>query len=284
MSAAAFDEEEYLRSNPDVAAAVAAGAFPSGWAHFVRFGLSESRPGVADGAARAARALAAAKVPSPPGRLIGRVHGSDDASTFDAVGRTVALDLCRAAGDFAPERILDFGCGCARVTRFLPLLYPRARICGTDIDAEAIGWDTRNCPGMAFSTNGDAPPLPFGDGAFDLVAAVSVFTHLPEDRQLDWLAELRRVTRGDGRLVLTFASEQLIRPHLSRDQRSLLDKSGFFHGAYGETTGLPTYYQSTWHSFAYIQAVWGRYFEILGHGAKGINMHQDWVLCRPKPG
>ncbi|HEY1847618.1 MAG TPA: class I SAM-dependent methyltransferase [Opitutaceae bacterium] len=284
MSAADFDEQDYLRSNPDVAAAVAAGSIPSGWAHFVRFGLSEGRPGVADSARRAAAALAAAKVPSPPGRLMGRVHGSDNASTFDSVGRTVALDLNRAAGQSRPSRILDFGCGCGRVTRFLPVLYPDARIFGTDIDAEAIAWDSQSCPAIAFSVNGDRPPLPFEDGSFDLVLAVSVFTHLPEDLQLEWLGELRRVAGRSGSLVLTFASEDLIRPHLGPEQARQLDQAGFFHGAYGETSGLPAYYQSSWHSFAYIKRVWGRYFEILGHGPKGINMHQDWVLCRPKTG
>ena len=283
MSASAFDEEEYLRSNPDVAAAVAAGSIPSGWAHFVRFGLSEARPGVAEAAGRAAAAVLSAKVAFPPARLMGRVHGSDDPSSFDSVGRTVALDLNRAAGDFTPTRILDFGCGCARVTRFLPVLYPRARIHGTDIDADAIAWDCQNCPGVGFSSNADAPPLPFEDGSFDLILAVSVFTHLPEDRQLDWLGELRRVASPAGRLVLTFASEELIRPHLNPVQSRHLDEAGFFHGAYGETSGLPAYYQSTWHSLAYVQRVWGRYFDIIGHGPKGINLHQDWVLCRPKP-
>jgi GT2 family glycosyltransferase len=38
-----FDEAVYLELNPDVAGAVAAGAFPSGRAHFVRFGAREGR-------------------------------------------------------------------------------------------------------------------------------------------------------------------------------------------------------------------------------------------------
>ena len=33
------------------------------------------------------------------------------------------------------------------------------------------------------------PPLPFADGAFDLVIVISVFTHLPRDSQDAWLAE-----------------------------------------------------------------------------------------------
>ena len=39
-----FDEAAYLRANPDIAAAVAAGAFRSGWEHYQRFGQFEDRP------------------------------------------------------------------------------------------------------------------------------------------------------------------------------------------------------------------------------------------------
>lgn len=40
-----FDEAFYLQTNPDVAAAVAAGAIPSGAVHFVNFGVKEGRIG-----------------------------------------------------------------------------------------------------------------------------------------------------------------------------------------------------------------------------------------------
>jgi hypothetical protein len=40
-----FDEAFYLQTNPDVAAAVAAGVIPSGAVHFVNFGVKERRPG-----------------------------------------------------------------------------------------------------------------------------------------------------------------------------------------------------------------------------------------------
>lgn len=46
MSFAIFDENYYLRKNPDVAAAVKAGFFSSGKEHFQLFGLSEKRTNV----------------------------------------------------------------------------------------------------------------------------------------------------------------------------------------------------------------------------------------------
>lgn len=40
-----FNETEYLSLYPDVAAAVKAGAFTSGYAHYVKYGLAEGRAG-----------------------------------------------------------------------------------------------------------------------------------------------------------------------------------------------------------------------------------------------
>jgi len=38
-----FDEESYLKANPDVAQAVQSGSLPSGWEHFLRYGRDEGR-------------------------------------------------------------------------------------------------------------------------------------------------------------------------------------------------------------------------------------------------
>ncbi len=38
-----FDEEAYLQQNPDVAEAVVAGVFPSGFAHYFQLGHREGR-------------------------------------------------------------------------------------------------------------------------------------------------------------------------------------------------------------------------------------------------
>jgi SAM-dependent methyltransferase len=41
-----FDEAYYLDVNPDIASAIAAGSFRSGWEHFIRFGRAEGRKAV----------------------------------------------------------------------------------------------------------------------------------------------------------------------------------------------------------------------------------------------
>ncbi len=44
--------------------------------------------------------------------------------------------------------------------------------------------------------------LPLGDGTFDSVCAVEVLQHLPFGDLAGWLAEVRRVLRPGGRLVV----------------------------------------------------------------------------------
>ena len=45
--------------------------------------------------------------------------------------------------------------------------------------------------------------LPFPNKHFDVVYSISVFTHLDEHMQDQWLSELRRVLKMDGVLLFT---------------------------------------------------------------------------------
>jgi SAM-dependent methyltransferase len=146
-------------------------------------------------------------LPVPPPALIVRVAGTPDAAWFLESG-LLAADAIRDAleRDGTPvdtlDAILDFGCGSGRVTRRWAGLHA-VGVYGCDRDERAIEWCRRNLPFADFETNGLAPPLAFDDEAFDLVYALSVLTHLPEQLQLLWLRELHRVLRTDGRLLVT---------------------------------------------------------------------------------
>ncbi|MCP4165058.1 MAG: class I SAM-dependent methyltransferase [Chloroflexi bacterium] len=164
--------------------------------------------------------------PVPPVDLRTRV-GSSSIESYLTQGQRHVYDLQHALGvigqEFASfQAILEFGCGSGRQTRWLPqLTRNRAAIYGTDLDVPSVAWLQTTFPFGNFSVNGPQPPLPYLDERFDLILAVSVFTHLTETGQLSWLSELRRVTRPGGVLLLTTHGPHALAKHLqeSADQR-----------------------------------------------------------------
>jgi SAM-dependent methyltransferase len=284
-----FDPAAYLRANPDVARAAGEGRLASAWRHYVQFGHAENRSGVPEAVRRKVGAVMAASARIPPAKLIARVHGGGDAAGFEQGGRAAALDIFAAVDERIslehPLRILDFGCGCARVLRFMAELAPKSRFQGSDMDGEAISWCVASYPievkraRFAFVRNGDLPPTPFKSDFFDLIYGISVFTHLSESVQLRWLAELRRVAKPDGLLVLSTRSDGLIRGDPGAEARRALDARGFYWRPRGGTEGLPEHGQAAWHTRAYVDRVWSKYFHIAAHVSSGIADRQDLVLC-----
>lgn len=55
------------------------------------------------------------------------------------------------------------------------------------------------------------PPIPFADDEMDAVISISIFTHLTESSQDDFLSELFRVTRPGGTSFLTVHGAQALK-------------------------------------------------------------------------
>jgi SAM-dependent methyltransferase len=115
--------------------------------------------------------------------------------------------------------VLDFGCGCGRIGRWWAEL-EGPELHGCDVNAELASWSGSN---LAMDTRhtGLEPPLPYQDDRFELVYALSIFTHLPAGLERRWLTELTRVLRPGGLLWLTVAGEA----HL--DRLSPRDRAAF---------------------------------------------------------
>ena len=195
--------------------------------------------------------------------------------------------LARHGCDIQSSRlgpILDFGCGCGRVTRAFHRMLPSAELFGTDIDPEAIQWlRENNAPAARFSINGPLPPLEFPDDYFDLIYGISVFTHLPEPMQTAWLAELRRVLRrGSFLLTTTYGKQQHL--VLNASNRQEFTQKGFFYVSekVSTTDGLPDFYQTAFHSHDYIRRVWGGYFEVAGIEPLAVDGHSDLIVLRKR--
>ena len=75
------------------------------------------------------------------------------------------------------SKILDFGCGCGRTTRFLQL-NTRFDVHGSDINQKLVSWCQNNLKAVITSANDLLPPLRYRDSEFDFIYSLSIFTHL----------------------------------------------------------------------------------------------------------
>ena len=177
--------------------------------------------------------------------------------------------------------IYDFGCGCGRVMRWLATKSKGARLHGSDIDEPAIDWLRENLPQVDARVNQGLPPLSFASGAFDLVLGYSVFSHLDEHYQDAWLAELHRVTRPGGVLLLTvhgkynwdYSKAHVMSnlPNIAVLDSTLTDRNFLYWTGDGWEQHFPNYYHTAWHLPQYIREHWSYWFEvvdIVDHGAR----------------
>jgi SAM-dependent methyltransferase len=213
--------------------------------------------------------------PLPPRRLMVRVAGTADADWFLRSGRAAYDAIAAHVPLEETHSILDFGCGCGRVTRWFDG-FP-GDVAGSDLSAPAVAWCRRNLRGR-FEANRIEPPLAFDDESFDLVYALSVFTHLTADLQLAWRDELRRVLRAGGRLLLTTHGRAYL-PRLDGHERER-----FEHGElvvrWGEVAGSNLC--SAYHPERYLRDTFASGFaflELEPEGARG-NPTQDLVLLQ----
>jgi len=219
----------------------------------------------------------------PPARLRDRVHGVPDVASFLTGGRQAQEGLERALQEYGRpmdsfDRVLDFGCGCGRTLRWFE---PYGRSCslhGCDIDEEAIQWCRAHLPFARFAVNRPVPPLPFESGLFDMIYAVSVFTHLDERRQFQWLAELRRVA-APAAVVLVSLHGKPSWLALGNAERGALREKGFLFFPTQSWKGIfPEWYQNAFHTPAYVKQQFSRYFDVVDYRPEGLNAFQDLVL------
>lgn len=160
--------------------------------------------------------------------------------------------------DWTGKAVLDFGCGAGRAIRHLLDLAPDCELWGSDIDPRCIDWDTKNLgPAASFVVNGEIPPLPFEGGKFDLIYALSVFTHL-SPHWAGWLLELDRVLAPGGRAVLTIMSEAMCEAVSGEpwDERNI--GMNVYEEGQDWSFGGPMVLHSPW----WIEEHWGRLFDI----------------------
>jgi SAM-dependent methyltransferase len=97
--------------------------------------------------------------------------------------------LIAVVSSLPPADVLDVACGTGFLTRHL-----RGAVVGLDQSPAMLTFAAKNAPGLRVVC-GDAVPLPFPDGTFDLIFTSHFYGHLLSEERSVFLDEARRVAR-----------------------------------------------------------------------------------------
>ncbi len=129
--------------------------------------------------------------------------------TADVMRRRLVPPVVRFAREAghsrtAPLKILDVGCGTGRLLGMLGAALPDASLCGVDLSPHYIARARATLPrelNVSLLAE-NAEQLPFPPGHFDAVTCLFLLHELPGDIRAAILAELSRVVRPGGLVVL----------------------------------------------------------------------------------
>jgi SAM-dependent methyltransferase len=195
--------------------------------------------------------------------------------------------------------VLDFGCGCGRTLQAFPRV-ERQALHGCDVNHAAVEWARENLGFVSFEATSPEPPLPYGDASFDLVFALSVFTHLDEAGQDAWLAELARVTRPGGTALLSIHGDHARAYDWSRmgvgaafgermNRELAAAGSGFVFIPFDDPAHAPgmsaserARYGMTFHDDSYVRGRWSRNWEVVELLPAAVAGLQDLTVLRAR--
>jgi ubiquinone/menaquinone biosynthesis C-methylase UbiE len=151
-----------------------------------------------------------------------------DYKEYKEDGELSAKEIVEWTSKYIPTelKILEWGCGVARIVRHIPnLIHKSSIVFGADINDKMIKWNVKNIPNVTFIKTGYLPPTPFSDNQFNLVVALSVFTHIEYQYQVDWLKEIKRILSDNGIFLFTTHGKKF-EINLDSGERERLHKTG----------------------------------------------------------
>ena len=199
----------------------------------------------------------------------------------------------------AKTRVLDFACGCGRLSRYLNDL-DSVEAVGLDANPRLVAWCQDNLKRVRTLVNPLQPPMPLPDASIDLAYSLSLFTHLSEEVTKQWFADLARVlVRGGTLLVTTHGAQALSIIRGSSVHRELFDldekaaddliyrlpNEGFLYRRCNpDVLAMANVGSDYGYSFIdekYIASTWNDgQFEVIEHLPGGLRGWQDIVVLR----
>ncbi len=167
-----------------------------------------------------------------------------DIEAWYAIGEAWA----HIASRFSPPdpTVLDIGCGCGKIARFL-YLNPQLRYIGVDLFLPAIIWCRRafeehagarfrfeHFDGISavYNPQGKVRPseyrLPVDDATIDMTICASLFTHLLERDCVHYLEEIQRVLKIGGKTLISIHNEPPAGQRFAGDETRVDIQESFF--------------------------------------------------------
>lgn len=145
--------------------------------------------------------------PHTAGRVLHGARFYDLFGKIFTLGRDTAIrdTLIELAAPAAGDTVLDVGCGTGTLALALQAALGTGEVHGIDASPEMIEVARRKAvqarSGVDFRL-ALIEAIPFADATFDVVTSMLMLHHLPDDLKRRGLAEIRRVLKPGGRLVV----------------------------------------------------------------------------------
>ena len=187
--------------------------------------------------------------------------------TYFEGGRHTAELVARLLDGFLstsrPFSMLEFASGYGRVTRHWKAVLPQADVDACDVHDDAVAFlarmGCRACPSSA------VPEELALKRRYDVVFALSFFTHMPRTTWARWLGALARRMVSGGIMVFTTHGV----PSLKEMGVSRLEKDGFWFHSFSEQKDLSTdAYGATATTFDFV------YRQLIAHGLDLRHFHE----------
>lgn len=232
--------------------------------------------------------MTVSELPLPPLDLLqrtGHVGDDDPAAAYLGVGEQIRQQIesfLPADWTWGGKRVLDFGCGAGRVLRQFAAEAAEGEFWGCDIDERSIAWMQEElCPPLHVCNCTETPGLPQADGYFDLIYAISVYTHIT-DTWAGWLLEHHRVLADGGMLLASFLNAGMSQQIAGEDwDEDRIGMNALWEGNPWDEGG-PVVLHSGW----WLRAHWGRLFEVVDlvpYTGEEKPVGHGLVLLRKKP-
>ena len=220
----------------------------------------------------------------PPRDLAFDAYSAPDWDFYKKSGEGTAKFLAATAKKYFSSghpltAVYEWGCGPGRVVRQLPGAFGTpVQIFGSDYNDRTIEWCQENIPGVHFFNNQLHPPVDIADSRFDFIYCISVFTHLSEETGLQWAAELHRLLRPEGILLITTSGENAFQHEMLQTEQEKYQHNGVVVRAQYEE-GKKMFLAR--HNPAYVRTRLLQSFEIMEHVPAGFPfIEQDYWIAR----